>query len=253
MLFLGLCLCLCLGLSLSLGPWPGGRFAVLPQALAAEGALDPPVLPAQGLIPVDTALAPVVPGDAGWGLGVVPSGQGRVGKLALQVDGLALHVDQQVRSEAGAPTFRLDYALPQQGAALFAGGESRERRNLHKARGISFSVRASQPVAGLLLVSTANPDNPQAVDTFFGSFGIGTGWKTLRIPFRHMAVARAGLQSAGPHPTGPQSTSLQPTGQPRIDAVLRPDSVVSIRIGLDGQRAPTGPGSLWVGDISFFR
>lgn len=242
---------LSLGLGLDLCPWPGGRFAALPQALAAEGALDPPVLPAQGLIPVDTALAPVVPGDAGWGLGVAPSGQGRVGGLALQVD-------QQVRSEAGAPTFRLDYALPQQGAALFAGVESRERRNLHKARGISFSVRASQPVAGLLLVSTANPDNPQAVDTFFGSFGIGAGWKTLRIPFRHMAVARAGLQSAGfqatgSHPTGPQSTSLQPTGQPRIDAVLRPDSVVSIRIGLDGQRAPTGPGSLWVGDISFFR
>lgn len=232
-------ICLALGLASSAA-------AVVAGGASAEGAPASAVLPAQGLIPVDTELAPVVPGDAGWQLGVVRPGQH--GPASTSV-----HVDQQVRSEADAPTFRLDYALPQQGAALFAGVESRQRRNLHKARGISFCVRASQPVAGLILVSTANPDNPQAVDTFFGSFGIGTGWKTLRIPFRHMAVAGAGLQITGSQITGSQTTGSQPTGLVRGDAVLRPDSVVAIRIGLDGQRAPSGPGSLWVGDITFFR
>lgn len=237
-------ICLALGLASS-------ATAVVAGGASAEGGPASAVLPAQGLIPVDTELAPVVPGDAGWGLGVV--GPGVVGPGPHGHAGMSVQVDQQVRSEAGAPTFRLDYALPQQGAALFAGVESRQRRNLHKARGISFCVRASQPVAGLILVSTANPDNPQAVDTFFGSFGIGTGWKTLHIPFRHMAVAGAGLQITGSQITGSQATGSQPTGLVRGDAVLRPDSVVAIRIGLDGQRAPSGPGSLWVGDITFFR
>lgn len=192
--------------------------------------------PAPGVLPVDRVLAPVVPGDALWPLGEVRRGGSRC----------VVSVDEAVREPGGGPSFRVDYELAAGPGQCFAGLASRARRNLHKARGVEFSVRAEPPVAGMLWLVSSNPDDPRALDAFFGSFTFGGAWKTLRVPFRHMAPARgwSAREAAG--------YDGRPGGRPG-DQVLRPDSVEELRIGLDPDKAAAGLGRLWVGGIGFFR
>jgi hypothetical protein len=154
----------------------------------------------------------------------------------------ALARDDAVRAPSGAASLRLDFTAPPHPADAKNAGDSglacvvrRTRRDLSGARGLEFSLRADRAVIGRLTVESSNAETHASFDRFFGSFMAGAEWKTLRIPFRTMA----------PDPTWAVQTAS--------DRVLRPDSVEEIRICVEADRLDSGTGTLWLGDIRFFR
>jgi len=202
-------------------------------ARGADAGVDMAPLPAKGLIVPDLKLAPVVPGDTAWRLGPVR----QPGLAALVV------VDGAMRTPTGAASFRVDYERTSEQndpAQPFFGVESGTRRNLYKARGVEFAVRATRPLLAVLVITTSNPERPEERESFFGTFVVGTQWKPLQIPFRSMA------------PETRQNGKRQQEAQAGM-RVLRPDSIEHIGIGLPTGRVPVGSGSLWVGDVRFFR
>ena len=102
-------------------------------------------------------------------------------------------------------------------------------------------MRASRPLAAILLITTSTPDDRRSRDRFFGTFHVGTRWRILHLPFRSLAAL----------PSWPDEARL--LGLVQGDLVLRPDSVEDIRIGVDGRRNEPGAGTLWVGAVRFFR
>jgi len=196
--------------------------------LAAAPALAEP-LPALRAAPNELAS----PGDPTWPLGPQNGG----------ATGVVLHADDAVRTPEGLQSFRAELpgdAKPGPPRACL-GLASATRRDLYKTRAVEFTIKASRPVAGLVIITSSNTENPKARDRFFGAFGIGTQWKTLRLPFGSLA----------PLPGWPEEAARQ--GFAPGDLVLRPDSVEDICIGAEAGRIGAQGVSLWVGGVRFVR
>ncbi len=232
---------ICLSFSRLLAAALCALFLILSVALAA-------LAQASDLAPVDAQDAAVVPGDPAWPLTRQSAGPLR---FIVSLDPWAEPPEATpeagqntaqtwVQSRAWAGAFRIDFdlAAPPEGCACIG---TSERRSHYKSRGIAFAVRASRPLAAILLITTSSPDNRKAQDRFFGTFDVGTRWKVLRLPFRSLAAL----------PSWPDEARSM--GLVQGDLVLRPDSVEDIRIGVDGRRTEPGAGTLWVGGIKFFR
>lgn len=190
------------------------------------------------LAPVVAQDAAVLPGDPAWPLRGQDSGPLR---FAVSVDAQAAPpVPDAGPAPAAQGAFRIDFDLAQPLEDCACVGTS-FRQSHYRSRGIEFAVRASRPLAGVIFITTSNPDDRKAQDRFFGTFVVGTQWKVLRLAFRSMAAWPA-------WPAEARRAGLKPG-----DLVLRPDSVEAIRIGLDARRTGPGQGSLWVGAIRFFR
>ena len=182
------------------------------------------------------------PGHAAW-----PLGQ-RVEHGARVTVGSA-----EANSEAPAPppaqAFRVDITpLPGQKPAPAAprtclGLASAARLDLYKTRAVEFRIKASAPVAGIVVVTSSNTQNRAARDRFFGSFVIGTQWKTLRLPYGALAALPGWDAQA-------RALGLSPG-----DHVLRPDSVEDLCIGVEAARLPEeGQGvRLWIDSLRFVR
>jgi hypothetical protein len=125
------------------------------------------------------------------------------------------------------------------GLRACAGLASTIRRNLHKTRAIVLEIRAERPVAGLATITSANTERPGARDRHFGSFVIGTGWKTLRLTYGDLT----------PLPGWPQEAAR--LGFEPGDLVLRPDSVEAICIGAEAGRLPPEGVVLHIRDLRF--
>ncbi len=193
---------------------------------------------AADLAPLAAHDAAVVPGDPAWPLSAQESGPLR---FKLSLDGQAAPpaaLAEAVQSGSGA--FRVDFSLAAAAEDCACIGTS-TRQSHYRSRGIEFAVRASRPVAGILLLTTSNPDDRMSRDRFFGTFHVGTQWKVLRLPFRHLAADPS-------WPAESRRLGLAPG-----DLVLRPDSVEQIRIGVDARRTEPGQGTLWIGAVRFFR
>lgn len=208
-------------------------------------------------LPQPSDLAPVVaqdvavlPGDAAWPLTRQDSGALR---YAVGLDPEAVPPRAASDSDSGSASgsasdsasgspgaFRIDFDLAQASEDFACIGTS-TRQSHYRSRGIEFAVRASRPLAGVIFITTSNPDDRKAQDRFFGTFVVGTQWKLLRLPFRSLAA----------WPTWP--AEARRAGLRPGDLVLRPDSVEAIRIGVDARRTEPGAGTLWVGGIRFFR
>jgi hypothetical protein len=175
----------------------------------------------------------VTPDDESWPLGARQEEHAAV----------AIFLDED------APGFRVELA-PRPGgevssvtSALFlracAGLKSTLRRDLHKTRAVTFKIRASRPVAGLMTITSSNTEEPGRLDRFFGSFVIGTGWKTLRLPYGDLA----------PLPGWPEEAER--LGFAPGDRVLRPDSVEDLCIGAEAGRLPREGVTLFIRDLRF--
>lgn len=219
------------------------------QALALPAFAQP--YPDDSPVPVELypRVAPghvVRPGDADWPLGPVRA----------RGFSYAVLVDAAVRTPEGRESFRVDYDFPPSGPGrapstgpapmLALEGElaclkSGVKRDAAKTRGIQFAIRGAVPARALLTINASHGGDQRRVDRFHGAFAIGTEWKTVRIPFRSMAV------SAGWRDRLAARAGLLPG-----DGVLRPDRIEEIRIGLEPEQAPQGRGSFWVGDVTFF-
>jgi len=177
----------------------------------------------------------VTPGDPTW-----PLGRQNAGGASLNIA-----VDEAQRTPDGLPSFRAELA-PAPGAKppplrACIGPKSAIRRNLYKTRAVEFRIRATKPVAGLLVITSANTERPNARDRFFGSFVVGEQWKTLRLPY--------GTLSALPGwPAEATRLGFEPG-----DLVLRPDSVEDLCIGAEAGRLPEGGVTLFIGSIRFVR
>lgn len=203
-------------------------------------ALHAPALAAASqesdLAPVAAHNAAVAPGDPAWPLTRRDSGPL---VFAVSLDAQAAPPDQAAAQNSGG-AFRIDFTLAAQAEDCACIGTS-VRQSHYRSRGIEFAVRASRPVAAILYITTSNPDGRASQDRFFGTFHVGTQWKVLHLPFRHLAADPA-------WPAEARRAGLDPG-----DLVLRPDSVEAIRIGVDGRRTEPGAGTLWVGAVRFFR
>jgi hypothetical protein len=177
------------------------------------------------------------PGAPGWPLGSrVENG------VEVSVSAEPLQNDAQPDGQA-ATGFRI-VLRPRPGAKASglracAGLASTIRRNLHKTRAIVLEIRAERPVAGLATITSANTERPGARDRHFGSFVIGTGWKTLRLTYGDLT----------PLPGWPQEAAR--LGFEPGDLVLRPDSVEAICIGAEAGRLPPEGVVLHIRDLRF--
>lgn len=190
---------------------------------------------ASDLAPLAAQDAAVVPGDPAW-----PLARQDAGPLAFRVSLDAQAAPPGLDAVNAAGAFRIDFNLAAAAEGCACIGTS-TRRSHYKSRGIEFAVRASRPVAGIILITTSNLDDRKSQDRFFGTFHVGTQWKVLRLPFRHFAADPS-------WPGEARRAGLTPG-----DQVLRPDSVEAIRIGVDARRTEPGQGTLWVGAVRFFR
>lgn len=203
---LALCLVLCLA-------------AAAPAAETSPATGDGPALRLQ-------AGEQALPGNAIWPLG------------QRQENGLHISVGADPETPGG---FRLEITpahktgpapgqKPAQAAALrlCLGLTSAQRLDLYKTRAVEFRIRASRPVAGILTLTSSNTQNRSARDRAFGSFGIGTEWKTLRLPYGTLAPMPGWEEEA-------RRLGLSPG-----DQVLRPDSVEDFCLGAEAGRLPQG-------------
>lgn len=188
------------------------------------------------------------PGHAAW-----PLGQ-RVEHGARVTVGSAAEINPTGTAEPSpAQGFRVDIIplpgpLPGQKNTPAApraclGLASAARLDLYKARALEFRIKASAPVAGIVVVTSSNTQNRAARDRFFGSFVIGTQWKTLRLPYGALAALPGWDAQA-------RALGLSPG-----DHVLRPDSVEDLCIGVEAARLPEeGQGvRLWIDSLRFVR
>ncbi len=106
------------------------------------------------------------------------------------------------------------------------GLTSAVRLDLYKTRAVEFRIKASRPVAGILALTSSNTQNRNARDRAFGSFTIGTGWKTLRLPYGTLAPMPGWTEEA-------RRLGLAPG-----DNVLRPDSIEDFCLGVEAGRLP---------------
>ncbi len=190
----------------------------------------------------------VLPGNAAWPLGERVEHGARVAISACDKIDTA--------TDAGAPCFRVDMApLPgpgpsqaqpsQTGPRACLGLASAVRLDLYKTRAVEFRIKASAPVAGILVITSSNTQDRASRDRVFGSFVIGTRWKTLRLPYGALAQLPGWAEES-------RRLGLRPG-----DNVLRPDSVEDLCIGVEAGRLPAdGPGapfSLWIDGVRFVR
>ena len=120
-----------------------------------------------------------------------------------------------------------------------AGLTSALRRNLHKTRAIALEIRASRPVAGLAVITSANTERPGERDRHFGSFVIGADWKALRLVYGDLA------------PLPGWAAEAARLGFAPGDLVLRPDSVEDICIGTEAGRLPEEGVTLFIRNLRF--
>ena len=209
-----------------------------------------------GLVPGALAEPPAIlrvqpgdafrPGHAAWPLGQRVEHGARVSIAAETIDETAT---ADTAEPTPAQSFRIDIApLPGQGPAPAApraclGLASAARLDLYKTRAVEFRIRALVPAAGIVVVTSSNTQNRAARDRFFGSFVIGTQWKTLRLPYGALA------------PLPGWDAQARAQGLSPGDHVLRPDSVEDLCIGVEAARLPeSGQGvSLWIDSLRFVR
>lgn len=155
--------------------------------------------------------------------------------------------DAAVRAPSGAESLRLEFVAPgpdspgDAGLACIVRSVRRSQHiqtDLSGARGLEFSLRAAEPLAARLTMQSTNVETRVGTDRFLGSFVAGREWKTLRVAFRHMA----------PDPSWKPGANMTAG-----DRVLRPDNVEEIRICVEAGRLESGRGTLWLGDIRFFK
>lgn len=216
-------------------------------------ALPAPV--ALALLTAVLALAALCPRAAGAAAGPFPPppepAEWQAGPEASRA-APGLELDEAVRAPSGAASLRLAFAAPgpdshgDAGLACIVRGVSRSpgiQTDLSGARGLEFSLRAAEPLAARLTMRSTNVETRVGTDRFYGSFVAGREWKTLRVAFRHMAA----------DPTWTPGAAMKAG-----DRVLRPDNVEEIRICVEAGRMDAagmgaGRGTLWLGDIRFFK
>jgi len=172
------------------------------------------------------------PGDPGWPLGArVENGVNVTVSAAPDPDrpgGTLFRVTVWPKPGAPAPAMR-----------ACAGLTSAIRRNLHKTRAVMLEIHASKPVAGLIVMTSSDTERPDRRDRSFGSFVIGTGWKTLRLVYGDLS----------PLPGWAAEAARQ--GHEPGDLVLRPDSTEDICIGAEAGRLPAGGATLFIRALRF--
>jgi hypothetical protein len=199
-------------------------------------AASPKPPKASDLAPIVAQDAAVLPGDPDW-----PLARQTVGPLvyAVSIDSQAVPPGA-ASGPAGPGAFRIEYDLKDKAEDCACIGTT-VRLSHYRSRGIEFAVRASPPVAAVIYITTSSTDDRNSRDRFFGTFHAGEEWKVMRLRFSSFAADPA-------WPAEALRTGFTPG-----DLVLRPDSVESIRIGMDARRTAPGKGVLWVGGVRFFR
>ncbi len=215
--------------------------------ISLSGAALAEPLPALLAAPGDQAL----PGDPGW-----PLSRGTQSGVLVRVERDEIQRAADPDADDGLPGFRVELApAPVPAAAkpaarpdakpadlrACAGLASPVRRNLYKTRALEFRIKASRPLQGLVALSSTNTENPKARDRHFGTFTIGTQWKTLRLPYGSLAPLPGWAEEA-------RRLGFEPG-----DLVLRPDSVEDICIGAEAGRLDGQPVTLWIGGVRFVR
>lgn len=212
---------------------------MLPIGLAATALAEP-----QGILRVQPG-DEFRPGHPAWPLGQRVQHGARVG-----VSAEAGAADSEAAVEPPqAQTFRVDITpLPGPGPAPAApraclGLASAARHDLYKTRAVEFRIKASAPVAGIVVVTSSNTQNRASRDRFFGSFVIGTQWKTLRLPYGALAALPG------------WDAQARAQGLAQGDHVLRPDSMEDMCIGVEAARLPEESQgvSLWIDSLRFVR
>ncbi len=172
------------------------------------------------------------PGDPTWDLGL--SKGRRASHEVLR--------DASVRTPQGRDSFRVDYDFPAGLTEYLAIVESSEKRDLSAFQGIEFSVKSSRPSTVYFTIVTSNTRERKIADRFYSVFHATEQWKTQRVSFRSMS------------PSIPWKQRLAALyGYTPGDGVIRPELTENLRIGLDAEKNLPGPGSLWVGDIRFYK
>lgn len=153
-------------------------------------------------------------------------------------------IDRQSGTADSKKSLRIDFKFTDvdEDSPFYASAENSKKRNLSLYNGIEFYVRGSEKLYGQLNMLTSVPEDINKIDNWVGFFEIGTKWEKCRIPFDKMVPARRWIkQGAAKYGATPG------------DQIMRLHRVEAIRMGVDNQKNPATEGSVWIGNIRFYR
>lgn len=150
-------------------------------------------------------------------------------------------LDRSSGAEGSKKSLRIDFKLADGEDPLIARLENRRKRDLSLFNGIEFYAKATDSFHGQATFFMSQPDDPNKMDAWTGSFEVDRNWEKVRIPFDSLVIGRLWIK---------RSAARQ--GAKIGDQVMRLDRIESFFIGINVLMNSDAEGSLWVDKVRFY-
>jgi len=149
--------------------------------------------------------------------------------------------DRSVGAEGSKRSIRLDFKLLEGEEPVHAAVENRKKRDLSLFDGVEFYAKATDSFHAYVSILTSQPDDPNKMDMWTGTFQVDKEWEKVRVPFNTLVVGRQWIRKGA-----------QRYGAKLGDQVIRLNRVESFFIGLNVMMNSDASGALWVDKIRFY-
>lgn len=149
--------------------------------------------------------------------------------------------DRSAGAEGSKKSIRIDFKLLEGEEPLIARLENRKKRDLSLFNGIEFYAKATDSFHGQATFFMSQPDDPNRMDAWTGSFEVDRNWEKIRIPFDSLTIGRLWIK---------QGASRQ--GAKIGDQVMRLDRVEAFHVGINVLVNSDASGTLWIDKVRFY-
>ncbi|MDO9566391.1 MAG: FlgO family outer membrane protein [Candidatus Desulfaltia sp.] len=167
--------------------------------------------------------------DASWVAGYKEKGAYRVS------------LDTTEGAENSRQSIKVDFNFTKNKDRIFAKLGSGKKRDLYLYGGIEFYAKSTTPLTGKLFILTSNPDDPNIIDAWTGSFEIDGEWKKKRMPFESLMIGRGWIKKGA-----------EKHGARHGDQILRLDRIEGLSIGVTNWDNPPVKEKIWIDNIRFY-